>query len=55
MGDVWALGVFHAGVRLEFIQLQSQQDELQGSQGWRLVAGTCIFQCGVSLFLVTLI
>lgn len=46
MGDVWALGVFHAGVRLEFIQLQSQQDELQG---WRLVAGTCIFQCGVSL------
>lgn len=49
MGDVWALGVFHAGVRLEFIQLQSQQDELQGWQGWRLVAGACIFQCGVSL------
>ncbi|GHW53577.1 hypothetical protein VCSRO100_2353 [Vibrio cholerae] len=55
MGDVWALGVFHVGVRLEFIQLQSQQDELQGWQGWRLVAGTCIFQCSVSLFLVTLI
>ncbi|GHW54306.1 hypothetical protein VCSRO200_2155 [Vibrio cholerae] len=49
------MGVFHAGVRLEFIQLQSQQDELQGWQGGRLVAGTCIFQCGVSLFLVTLI